>query len=116
MREPERDKGLLQDIVTYAGNVLKIMDNVTDVEDFKTNIMAYYSVMKNIEIIGEAAYKLTKEFRLQHNEIPWEQIIGMRHVLVHGYATVTPKKLYMTATEDIEPLKQQAESLLEKLQ
>ncbi len=60
--------------------------------------MRYFAIMKNVEIIGEAANMLTPGFRQQHTELPWKQIIGMRHILVHGYAQVSDMKLWLTAT------------------
>ena len=44
---------------------------------------------------------LTKEFRAEHTEIPWEQMIGLRHVLVHGYYTIKPKQLWNIIEKDI---------------
>lgn len=55
MRELARDKGRLEDIVEYSNNVLKILEGVT-FERFGTDILVYYSTMKNVEIVGEAAY------------------------------------------------------------
>lgn len=81
-------------------------------EDFAKDKIRYFAVMKNIEVVGEAAYMLTKEFIASHPELPWQQIIGMRHVLVHGYATVSPKRLWQTAVDDIPALKKQVELYL----
>ena len=61
-------------------------------------------LMKNIEIIGEAANMLSKDFIETHTGLPWKQIIGMRHVLVHGYAQVSNVDLWDTAKNDIDPL------------
>ena len=47
--------------------------------------LIYYGIVKNIEIVGEAAYKLTSVFRRQHPDTPWDVIMKMRHVLVHDY-------------------------------
>ena len=44
---------------------------------------------------------LTKEFRAEHTEIPWEQMIGLRHVLVHGYYKIKPKQLWNIIEKDI---------------
>lgn len=63
--------------------------------------MLFYAVVKNIEIIGEAAYKLTHEFTEMHPEIPWKQIIRMRHILVHGYYQINAEQLYNVYTEDL---------------
>ena len=61
MREHSRDKGRLEDIVFYANNVKKILGGVT-YDDVVNDIRIYYSVMKNIEIIGEAANMLSRDF------------------------------------------------------
>lgn len=114
MREPVRDKGRLEDIVEYSTNVLKIVEGVT-FEEFSSNILVYYSTMKNVEIVGEAAYMLTKEFKTSHTDIPWKQVEGMRHVLVHGYSQVLPQILWATAKENIPEIKEQAERYLSEI-
>ena len=72
----------------------------------------YYSVMKNVEVVGEAAYMLTKAFKKSHPEIPWKVVQGMRHVLVHDYANVVSATLYDTAVNDMIPLRQQVQRYL----
>ena len=114
MREQAKDKGRLEHIVKYASNVEE-MTRDANFEQFAANKVLYYAVMKNIEVVGEAAYMLTKEFLLLHPELPWKEIIGMRHILVHGYATVQPRKLWDTAIYDIPKLKQQVLRYLETL-
>ncbi|MDE7418909.1 MAG: DUF86 domain-containing protein [Muribaculaceae bacterium] len=51
--------------------------------------------------IGEAAYKLTKKFKNDHPELPWDAIIGMRHVMVHDYYTMRSQKIWETIVYDI---------------
>lgn len=113
MREPIRDEGRLRHIVKYASNVEEMTIGIT-YEDFSKDKIRYFAIMKNIEVVGEAAYMLTKEFIALHPELPWQQIIGMRHVLVHGYATVSPRRLWETAVDDIPALKKQVEKYLEE--
>lgn len=62
MRELVRDKGRLEDIVEYSSNVLKIIDGI-EFEEFSSNILVYFATMKNVEIVGEAAYMLTRNSR-----------------------------------------------------
>ena len=114
MREHSRDKGRLEDIVFYANNVKKILAGVS-YDDFVNDIRIYYSVMKNIEIIGEAANMLSKDFIDTYADLPWKQIIGMRHVLVHGYAQVSNVDLWDTAQNDIDPLSQRVLSYLDAI-
>lgn len=114
MREHKRDRGRLEDILKYAQNVEKIVNGIT-YDEFVSDIRTYYSVMKNVEVIGEAANMLTLHFREVHNELPWRLIISMRNVLVHGYAQVSDADLWQTATCDIQPLRQQVEHYLTEI-
>jgi uncharacterized protein with HEPN domain len=81
-----------------------------------SNILVYFATMKNVEIVGEAAYMLTKEFKASHPEIPWKQVEGMRHVLVHGYSQVLPRILWATAKENIPEIKAQVEKYLNEIE
>ena len=113
MRERARDKGRLHDIIEYSDNVMMLIDGFTFdalVNDKRT----YYSVIKNIEVVGEAAYMLTKAFKNAHPDIPWKFVQGMRHVLVHDYATIDNRELYNTAISDIPVLRQKVEKYLKE--
>lgn len=114
MREHSRDKGRLEDILKYALNVEQIVQDVS-FEDFVKDIRIYYSVMKNIEVIGEAANMLTTHFQEEYKDLPWRQIIGMRNVLVHGYSQVTDIDLWQTATVEIRPLREQIQRYLSEI-
>ena len=113
MRERARDKGRLQDIVEYSNNVSMLIEDFT-FEELIADKRTYYSVMKNVEIVGEAAFMLTHDFKKAHPEIPWKTVQGMRHVLVHDYYTITPAAVWDVVTEDIPTLKPQIQLLFEK--
>ena len=111
MRERARDKGRLEDIVEYSTNVTNLIEGYS-LEALIADKRTYYSVMKNVEVVGEAAYMLTKAFKRLHPEIPWKVVQGMRHVLVHDYANVVSATLYDTAVNDMQPLRQQVKRYL----
>ena len=111
MRERARDKGRLEDILEYSDNVTMLIDGHT-LATFVADKGTYYSVMKNVEIVGEAAYMLSKAFKKTHPATPWKVVQGMRHVLVHDYATIDDKELYNTAVNGIPELRQQVEAYL----
>ena len=113
MREHSRDRGRLEDILKYAQNVELIVEGIT-FEEFTKDIRIYYSVMKNVEVIGEAANMLTRHFRETHTELPWRLIVSMRNVLVHGYAQISDVDLWQTATTDIHPLSEQPMNTMRK--
>lgn len=111
MRERARDKGRLQDIVEYSNNVTMLIEGLT-LDELVADKRSYYSVMKNVEIVGEAAFMLTHDFKKAHPEIPCKTVQGMRHVLVHDYGNVVSETLYDTAKNDIPLLRQQVEKYL----
>jgi uncharacterized protein with HEPN domain len=59
------------------------------------------ALVKDIEIIGEAAYQVSEAVRGQLPDIPWEDIIGMRHRLVHAYFDINLDILWNTVVEDL---------------
>lgn len=78
-----------------------VIKHLNTLEEIKEDCILLYGLSKLIEIIGEAAYKLTKEFKDNHKELPWKEIMGMRHTLVHDYYTMSPEKIWATIVEDI---------------
>ena len=98
----------MENILEYSDNVTMLIEGYT-FDELVTDKRTYYAVMKNVEIVGEAAYMLTKAFKQAHPQTPWKIVEGMRHVLVHDYANVIPRILWGTATNDIPTLRQQVE-------
>ncbi len=92
MREPIRDKERLEHILK-AINVLQEGRERHTLEEASQDPIVFYGLVKHVEIIGEAVYKLTKEFRTAHAEVEWDAIERMRHVLVHGYYKIRPNQL-----------------------
>ncbi|MCL2510682.1 MAG: DUF86 domain-containing protein [Bacteroidales bacterium] len=96
MREKIKDKGRLEHILESIDYVTEFIDGI-EFEDFLKNKMLQFAVVKNLEIIGEASYKLTNDFRDNHPEIEWKKIIAMRHILVHGYYDTDETIVWNTA-------------------
>ncbi|MDE5790681.1 MAG: DUF86 domain-containing protein [Muribaculaceae bacterium] len=114
MREADKDLNRLQHMLESIHNVNKFMDGMTRA-DLDENPMLYYAVVKNIEIVGEAAYMLTPGFISAHPETPWKFIIKMRHILVHGYYQIEADQLYNVYTEDLPILLPQIEAYIKEL-
>lgn len=104
----------MRHILAAIENVEEFTCNVS-LEDFVNSKILFYAVVKNIEIVGEATYMLTDEFKKNHDNDPWNVIEKMRHVLVHGYYTISPEKVWETVQEDIPLLKKQINELLKNL-
>ena len=112
MREKPKDESRLLHMIEAIDNIMEFTQDV-DSESYKKNKVLRFAVIKNLEIIGEAAYLLTKEFREAHSEVEWHVIIGMRHVLVHGYYRIRDEIVWATITQELQPLKKQVMLILE---
>ena len=62
------------------------------------------ALVKRIEMVGEAASRVGSDTRQQFPDIPWQDIIGTRHRLIHGYAEINLTVVWTIATEDLPPL------------
>ena len=111
MREAIKDRGRLEHMLSAIENVEEFTRDVS-LDDFVKSKVLFFAVVKNIEIVGEATYMLTKEYKQSHQSVPWLVIEKMRHVLVHGYYTISPEKVWETVQEDIPLLKEQIKALL----
>lgn len=80
----QRDIACLLDIQHEAKMALGFVAGKT-FEDFENDLQCQYAVIRAIEVIGEAAVRVSDEFVAQHPEIPWRQIVGMRNRMIHGY-------------------------------
>jgi uncharacterized protein with HEPN domain len=110
MREDIRDKGRLQHILDAIDKAIQFTENVS-FDEYVTNVLLKYAVIKCVEIVGEASYKLTNKFREQHSNIEWNKIIAMRHILVHGYYQTEDKFVWDTVKSYLLPLKEQIKEI-----
>lgn len=106
MREPLRDKGRLEHILE-AINRLQIHAGNLPKDELEQDVLRYYGIVKNIEIIGEAARMLTKDFQSAHPETNWRSIANMRNFLVHEYFQVDSEVVWSVIHEEIVTLKEQ---------
>ena len=104
MREPVRDINRLQ-------HILKAIDNIEEYvagksfEEFSEDRLLKHAVYYNVGIVGEAAYKLSVDFTESHKNVPWRDIIKMRHVLIHGYYQLNSKTMWLTINNDLPALR-----------
>ena len=112
MREKLKDKDRLLHMIEAIDNIFEFVQGKA-YDTFKSDKILQFALIKNLEIIGEAAYLLSKEFKNQHNEIVWDDIIGMRHLLVHGYYTIRNEIIWSTIEHDLKPLYQKIKEILD---
>ena len=74
--------------------------------------MLELALTRLVEIVGEAASKITPSDRAKYPRLPWANIVGMRQRLVHGYDVVDRQVLWDTFTDDLPPLIEKLEAIL----
>lgn len=104
------DDARLLDMLLAAREAMTFVDDLT-FQEFENNRMAQMAVLKAMEIVGEAASRISSDQRSAHPEIPWSGIIGMRNRLVHGYFSINLERVWETVRRDIPRLVSQIESL-----
>ena len=113
MREKIRDIERLRHMLE-AMDVLVNYKGQHTMEEAVSDPIVYFGLVKHVEIIGEAVYQLTLEYRADHNEVNWADIERMRHVLVHGYYKIRPEQLWETIAVDIPNLRPVIEQLIQE--
>lgn len=115
MREAPRDPQRLDHILQAIDNSFLFTSSKTK-EDLAKDSVLFYAVVKNVEIIGEAAFMLTLEFKEKHKKTPWKRIVGFRHALVHGYYTIALDELWNVIQNDLQPLRAQVVEYLKEFE
>ena len=73
------------------------------------------AVMRNFEVIGEAAKRVPAEYRAEHPSIPWQLMAGFRDVLIHGDEGVDLGRVWTTATRDLPAVRDEIAAILPPL-
>jgi len=81
-------------------------------ESLETEVATTFAVIKMIEIVGEAASKVSESMRQRFPDVPWPSVIGMRNHLVHSYFDVDLDRVWTTATIDLPRLRATIENHL----
>lgn len=116
MKHPERNKRILEHIVSYCDQIDMTVQHFGNHYDvFAQSPIYRNAVALCILQIGELVGKLPEEFRAQHSSIPWRQIKGMRNIVAHGYGSVDPETTWEIIQEDIPKLKAYCEKVFSGL-
>lgn len=97
------DPTRLRHMLDAASEAISFLEG-QEFDEFSDNRMLALAVVKELEIVGEAAGRVTEDFRRAHPEIAWNGVIGMRHRLVHGYFEVDFNLVWDTVHDDLPHL------------
>lgn len=82
-------------------------------QDFSIDRKTIDSVIRNIEIIGEASKNIPKTFREKYPDIPWNRMVGLRNVAIHAYFGIDLDNIWKTITSNIPPVKAEIKRILQ---
>lgn len=111
MKPGERDAAHLWDMLDAARRTQDMMQEMSYdalMADERTRL----AVERLLEIVGEAARRVSAECRRRHGGIPWAPIIGFRNVLAHEYGEINYERLYAVATKGVPELMREIEAIL----
>lgn len=107
------EKLLLEDILESIESILEFTSDIS-IERFLTDKKTKDAVVRNFEVIGEAANKLSKGLKDNNQQIDWQGIIGFRNVIVHDYFGVDYEIVWNIKNNHLPKLKEEIGRLINK--
>jgi uncharacterized protein with HEPN domain len=101
----------LDDIIDAADSIARFLNGL-EKENFLSDELRQSAVLQKLIVIGEAASRLSAEFRARHTAIEWPDIVGLRNIAVHQYFGVSWETVWNTATQDVPVLRERIASIL----
>jgi uncharacterized protein with HEPN domain len=105
----EVDLDLIRDMLRYSRTAIRLLGSAS-AETFAEDERTYLAVWQALQVVGEAASRVSPATRRELPGIPWSQVIGMRHHLVHGYRQVRAEIVVRTVREDLPLLAEALDS------
>jgi uncharacterized protein with HEPN domain len=113
MKGVRHDRNRLHDILDAIARVRR--HQPAAFEAFDADEENRYFTLKQVEIIGEAVFKMSAALKAAHPEVPWQDIEKTRHVFVHDYFAIEWQKLWSIVTDHLDPLREQIEKIVSDL-
>ncbi len=104
----------LNDIKIYCEKILEFTGNITD-EQFFIDEMRMLSVIRCLEMIGEASKHIPADLKKEYPEVSWKIIAGMRDYLIRDYMGVNSTMVWNTAKNDIPELYRHVQQILDNI-
>ena len=104
-------KLFLQDISNSIDKIQKYISGLS-FDSFKENDLVIDAVLRNLEVIGEAARNIPEDFRSRYSMIPWKRIVAFRNVVIHEYFGVDLEIVWTIVKENLPELKEKIELIL----
>lgn len=100
---PKRDAAFLLDMLLAARDAQSFVEGL-DEAAFLASRLHQNAVIRSLEVLGEAAGRISEATRASHPEVPWREMTGMRHRLIHDYADVRFDLVWTVIRDHLPPL------------
>ena len=106
-----RDRVRIEDMIAYARKGMGFL-GTADAADLEADEQKLFAILRAIEIVGEAAARVSKPMKAAHPHLPWAAAAQMRNLLIHAYPEVDVPIVVSTIREDFPPMIETLERLL----
>jgi uncharacterized protein with HEPN domain len=109
---PKDYKTYLEDIEECIKKIMKYTTGLSSV-DFCNDDKTIDAVIRNLEVIGEAARRLPEEIRIKFPKVEWHKIISLRNILIHEYSGIDLETIWDIIENNLSLLERQVEEILQ---
>ena len=103
------------DMIAAIAKIARYTEGM-DATSFAADEFTVDAVLRNLEVLGEAARNVPEEVRDAHPEIPWRRVVGLRNIVAHVYFGVDLENVWKIVSENVPPVRPALEGLLEELE
>ncbi len=115
MKLEPKDGGYLWDMLATARETRELMQGFT-LERLLADARTRRALERTLEVLGEAANRVSAPAREALPRIPWVKVIGQRNIIAHGYAVLDHSRLFRTVTDDLPGLIDELEQVVKELE
>ena len=108
------DRVSLKDMLSHCREAAELLGD-SGLEELGHDRVMQLALTRLMEIVGEAANRVSQTIRQKNPKIPWARIIGMRNRLIHGYDVIDLDLLWDTVTDDLPPLIAALQEIVEEV-
>ena len=112
MTSERTSEDYLRDILDYAEKAERFLLGIPSAEALQEDERTLLAVVRALEVVGEAAKRVSQDLRRKHPQVPWRGMTGMRDKVIHGYFGVDVEVVWRTVHEDLPPLRKAISALL----
>ena len=112
MQPDDPDRAYVWDMLNACREIIDFAEGA-EADTFAHDLMRRRAIERELEILGEAAKRLSVDFRERHQDVPWSQIIALRNILAHEYGEIRIDAIWLVVSRRVPELMAQIEPLID---